>query len=62
MSGTGPLATTPFIKSGRNEKVKKNLTAKNPCQLSGLKLNFCPAIAASYIRPPFVWTKMAIPL
>ena len=27
-----------------------------------LKLNFWPPIAASYIKPPFVWTKTAMPL
>jgi hypothetical protein len=27
----------------------------------GLKLNFWPPIAASYIKPPFIYTNIAIP-
>jgi hypothetical protein len=27
-----------------------------------LKVNFCPPMAASYIKPPLVWTNTAMPL
>lgn len=29
---------------------------------SDLKVNFCPPIDASYMRPPLLWTNIAIPL
>ena len=33
-----------------------------PRRHSGSKMNFCPPMEASYISPPLLWTKTAIPL